>query len=164
METSLNPSKGVRVKRQIKQNYFMLDFRHAKNRYRLVTTYVANEDNLPRAQNLLYKLKQDLDKDRFFLSNYERFFKNPEILEPLDLELTKALDIKPMSELIQKELDDYKTRVAVATLGLATYENYIYAANLHTLPYFNNFNVHEVTGEVLEEFIRKLPLPANGLN
>lgn len=148
---------GLRIKRGVKKNFFMLDLRYNEQRYRAVTIFEATEDNQPKAENLLNKIRKDLVKNLFFLSNYERYFKTPEILAPLDLEQAKIAEIVPMNQLINKELDDYKTRVKVGTLGLATYENYIYAANLHTLPYFSNYNVNEVTSEVLEEFIRKLP-------
>lgn len=146
-------SGSVRTNR----NFHMLDFRVGNERFRPTTVFEATELNMPKAQNLLNRLIKDINHETFYLSNYERYFKTPEKLARLDLEQATIAEIVPMNQLINTELDDYKTRVKVGTLGLATYENYIYAANLHTLPYFSNYNVNEVTGDVLENFIRKLP-------
>lgn len=157
VEAMLNLINGLRIKIGIKKNFFMLDFRHNEQRYRPVTIFEATEDNQPKAENILNKIKKDLSKNSFYLSNYEKHFKTPEILAPLDADFKKEKISVLINTLILKELDEYKKRVAVGTLGIATYENYIYAANLHTLPYFSNYQVSEVNGEVLENFIRKLP-------
>lgn len=131
----LNLISGLRINRK----FYMYDFRHDGLRYRPITNFETTEENQPKAENILNKIRKDLSKNSFFLSNYEKHFKNPEKLALLDAELKKIAKIMPTNELILKVMDEYKTRVTVGTLGLATYENYVYAANLHTLPYFKKF-------------------------
>lgn len=138
----------------------MLDFRFDDKRLRVVTTISADEDNLPKVENLLNKLKKDLSKNQFYLNNYEKDFKTPELLAHLDADFQGEANSKPrqkMVDLLQKELEIYETRVKKGTLGRATCDNYIYAANLHSIPFFSNYSLDEVTGDILEGFIRKLP-------
>lgn len=149
----LNLTSGLRIHRK----FYMYDFRHDGQRYRPITNFEATEENRPKAENILNKIRKDLSKNSFYLANYEKHFKNPDKLALLDAELKKVAKITPTNELILKVIDEYKTRVAVGTLGIATYENYVYAAKLHTLPYFEKINVHEVTSEILEGFIKTLP-------
>lgn len=143
----------------IKNNYFMLDIRHNKQRHRLLTIFEAIEDNLPKVENLLNKIKKDLNKNLFYISNYEKYFKNIGVLKSLDAEYSKNSRTAPlkMKDLIQKEATSYYNRVHKGTLGLATYENYIYAINLHTIPFFSNYYLHEIDGNILEKFIKTIP-------
>ncbi|MBP9742344.1 MAG: tyrosine-type recombinase/integrase [Burkholderiales bacterium] len=129
------------------------DFTFDKKRYRVTTNLEAQPQNIEKATKLLISIKNDLEREQFYISNYRRMFTDIRQLEPLDINYAKLQQQKPMLSLLEQQLQRYELGHKNKTISYATLMSYKGVFKQHLIPYFENMVLENITSQIIEEFI-----------
>ncbi|MDQ5921163.1 MAG: integrase [Pseudomonadota bacterium] len=138
---------------QLHGNNIRFDFTFNKSRYRVTTNIEAHTKNIERATKLLISIKNDLEREQFYISNYKRMFTDIKQLEPLDNNYAKLQQQKPMLQLLEEQLQRYELGYNNRIISYATLMSYKGVFKQHLIPYFENIALAMVNSQLIEEFV-----------
>lgn len=141
---------GIRVRKE--NNKLMLDFSFKGVRYRPITKLDAIQPNVRKAIELLTLIKADLERDQFFIGNYEDKFIGLNKLVECDNDYIASQKFG-MNVLIEEQFDIYRQLVSAGNMAMSTYEGYRYANINHIIPHFGNLDINEITPQTIEKWI-----------
>lgn len=135
-----------------------IKFSHVGKRYRLTTKWENLAANYSKAAKLLASIKLDLERNQFYIENYERQLTNTKTLDLLDINHTNKEQNVLIGKLLNEQLERYEIACKNNKLALASLVGYKNVINLHLIPYFEFTPLSELTIIELENFIYSLKL------
>lgn len=142
----------------LRGGYLNIAFTFNGKRYRLNTIYTADTKHIKLVDRLLSNIKLDLERDQFYLSNFAKHFKQPEVLLELDANYVKAQDIKFINTLLTQQLEAYKASYIRGSLSLATIKGYTYVVDKYLIPLLGHIELTKLTINDIDLFLSKLNL------
>lgn len=160
MQRNLKLSKGVYQNGK----RFLLSFTWLGKRYRITTTIEVSQSNAAKAAKLLAVIISDLERNQFYIENYQRQLANPSSLEHLDVNYSKNQKLISIASLITEQLIAYERMHETGNLAIGSLYCYRYAIRKHILPYFDEVPLCELTSETIERFIATLNFSRKRIN
>ncbi len=135
---------------------FLLSFTWLGKRYRVTTTIEVSQPNAAKAAKLLAVIISDLERNQFYIANYQRQLANPSSLQHLDVNYSDIKASVCLLQLLTNQLATYERMQETGNLAIGSLHCYKYVINKHLKPYFNNLSIGELNSNIIEEFISTL--------
>lgn len=119
---------------------------------------MATPKNLAKSQKILASVKLDLERNQFYIANYENVLANLNKLESLDSHYEKKKTWVQLRVLLQQQMERYQLAYSNNRLAYSSLLNYQSVLRVHLLPFFGEIKINELKVNDIEKFISKLKL------